>query len=429
VPRKPLSRIIVAAIMATVALTACGTREGGESAGGVTEIKLWTHNAGNKEELAAVEKFVKDFNASQQEFKVVTQAFPQAAYNDAVTAAAASGDLPCILDIDGPIVPNWAWANYLQELKLPAAVTDKLLPSVKGTYKDKLYSVGYYDVSLALFSRKSILDKNGIRVPTMDSPWTKDEFDAALVKLKGAGFNFPLDLGTGWAAEWWPYAYAPWLQSAGGDLIDRDSYKTAESKLNGPEAVAFFEYFQSLFTRGLVNKKESEAREGFDQGKIPISWNGGWAAAASRTKFGADLLILPPVDFAQGPKVGGASWQWGLSTKCKGRQAEGGQKYLEFTLSAKNIAAISEATKTIPATDEAAALTKDFGPNGQLKIFQEFSKKYAVLRPPTPAYPVISTIFDKAARDIMNGGDVKRTLDQAVREIDQNIKSNSNYGF
>jgi multiple sugar transport system substrate-binding protein len=429
VPRAPLTRIIVAAVVAVFALTACGTRDGGETAGGVTEIKLWTHNAGNKEELAAIETFVKEFNASQSDFKIITQAFPQAAYNDAVTAAAASGDLPCLLDMDGPIVPNWAWANYLQELKLPAAITDKLLPSVKGTYKDKLYSVGYYDVSLALFSRKSVLDKHGIRVPAMDRPWTRDEFDAALVKLKGAGFNYPLDLGTGWAAEWWPYAYAPLLQSAGGDLINRDNYKTAEGKLNGPEAVAFFEYFQSLFTRNLVNKKESEARESFDQGKVAVSWNGGWAAAASKAKYGADLLILPPVDFGQGPKVGGASWQWGLSANCKGRQAEGGLKYLEFTLSAKNIAAIAEATATIPATDEAAALTKNFGPNGQLKILQEFTKEYAVLRPPTPAYPVISTIFDKAARDIVNGGDVKRTLDQAVREIDQNIKSNSNYGF
>jgi multiple sugar transport system substrate-binding protein len=227
----------------------------------------------------------------------------------------------------------------------------------------------------------------------------------------------------------WPYAFAPWLQSAGGDVIDRSTYKTAEGKLNGPEAVAFFQYFQSLFTRDLVNKKESEAREGFDQGKIPISWNGGWAASQAKSKYGDDLLILPPVNFGQGPKVGGASWQWGLSSGCKGKQTEGGLKYLEFTLSAKNVAAISEATKNIPATDEAAALTKDFGAQGQLKVFHDFSRNYAVLRPPTPAYPVISSIFDKAARDIVNGGDVKKTLDQAVKEIDQNIKSNNNYGF
>jgi multiple sugar transport system substrate-binding protein len=429
VTRTPLSRIIVAAAVAAVALSACGTREGGETAGGVTELKLWTHNAGNPNELPAVEKWVSDFNASQSDFKVVTQAFPQAAYNDAVTAAAASGDLPCILDIDGPIVPNWAWAGYLQELKLPAATTDKLLPSVKGTYKDKLYSVGHYDVSLALFSRKSVLDKNGIRVPTMDQPWTRDEFDAALVKLKGAGFAYPLDLGTGWAAEWWPYAYAPMLQSAGGDVIDRGSYTTAEGKLNGPEAVSFFQWFQSLFSRNLVNKKESEAREGFDQGKIPISWNGSWGAPTSIEKHGNDVLILPPVDFGQGPKVGGASWQWGLSSNCKGRQTEGGHKFLEFTLTKENVAAISKATKNIPATEEAAALTEDYAASGKFAIFKEFSAKYAVMRPPTPAYPVISTVFDKAARDIMNGGDVKKTLDQAVKEIDQNIKSNNNYGF
>ena len=60
----------------------------------------------------------------------------------------------------------------------------KYLPSTVGKYKDKTYSYGYYDVALVMVTRKSILEKYGIRVPTIDQPWTKDEFTAALKKIK-----------------------------------------------------------------------------------------------------------------------------------------------------------------------------------------------------------------------------------------------------
>ena len=74
---------------------------------------MWTHNAGNKAELAAITQIVDDYNASQTKYKVEIQAFPQDSYNQSVVSAAAAKKLPCILDIDGPNVPNWAWAGYL----------------------------------------------------------------------------------------------------------------------------------------------------------------------------------------------------------------------------------------------------------------------------------------------------------------------------
>ena len=118
---RPLAWTSVVALVAVLVLAGCGGKApsggGGTSSGG--ELTLWTHNAGNKEELAIVNQIVSDYNASQTKNKVKVQAFPQAAYNDAVTAAATSKKLPCILDIDAPIVPNWAWAGYLAKLDLP----------------------------------------------------------------------------------------------------------------------------------------------------------------------------------------------------------------------------------------------------------------------------------------------------------------------
>jgi multiple sugar transport system substrate-binding protein len=129
----------------------------------------------------------------------------------------------------------------------PAAYA-KFLPGPIGTYNGKVYSVGLWDAAVAMVARKSVLDANGIRIPTVDKPWTGEEFDAALVKLQASGkFEYPLDLGMAWKGEWYPYAFSPFLQSFGGDMIDRNGYTTADKALNGEAAVKFGKWWQHLF--------------------------------------------------------------------------------------------------------------------------------------------------------------------------------------
>jgi multiple sugar transport system substrate-binding protein len=82
----------------------------------------------------------------------------------------------------------------------------------------------------------------------------------------------------------------------------------------------------------------------------------------------------------------------------------------------------------IPATEETAAMSPGWEQGGDKRFFLDESQKFALIRPPTPAYPYITTTFAKAAQDIVAGGDAKKILDQAAKNIDQNLKSNNNYG-
>ena len=123
---------------------------------------MWTHNGGNAEELAVVEKVVEDFNA-QSEKQIAIASFPPASYNDAIVAAAASGDLPDILDLDGPIMPNWAWSGYLAPLEMDPEVIDAMLPTTVGRFKDQIYSVGPYDTAMAILARKCALEAAAVR--------------------------------------------------------------------------------------------------------------------------------------------------------------------------------------------------------------------------------------------------------------------------
>lgn len=419
-------RLAVGLLAAALPLSMAACGKGGSSSAGAAdgELTMWTHNAGNKGELAAITQIVDDYNASQTKYKVKIQAFPQDSYNQSVVAAAASKKLPCILDIDGPNVPNWAWAGYLAPLEGMDDTLSKFLPTVLGKYDEKTYSYGYYDVALVMVTRKTILDKHGIRVPTVDQPWTKDEFSAALAKLKASGeYQNALDIATSFTGEWWPYAYSPMLQSFGGDLIDRNGYESAEGVLNGPKAVEWATWFRSLVTDGFVPLKSgADPAKDFINGKTAILYNGTWTAVDTRKAFGEDTLFLPPPDLGTGPKIGGGSWQWGISTNCA--DPAGAMDYMKFAAQDKYVASVARDTNNIPATDAAAAQVKGYEEGGENQVFLEYAKKFAVLRPVTPGYPFIATEFTKTAQDILNGADPKAALDQAVKNIDANQKSN-----
>jgi multiple sugar transport system substrate-binding protein len=396
-----------------------------------TELSLWYHGAGNKVEREILTGIIDDFNGSQSDWKVVLEEFPQAAYNDSVTAAALSNSLPDILDMDGPNMPNWAWSGYLQPLKLPEEKIANFLPGAIGKWQGELYSVGLWDAAVAIYARRSVLEEHDIRVPTLEKPWTGDEFTAALEKLKASGkFDYAIDVGMADKTEWYTYAFSPFLQSFGGDLIDRDSYTTAEGVLNGDAAVKFGEWWQALFTKELApgsSQSPSDHETGFLDGKYALQWMGNWVAVPALEKFGDDLLFLPAPDFGNGPKIGAASWQLGISAKSE--HPDGAAAFIEFAIQDKYLAEFSDAIGLIPATSTAAEMTKNYKSGGPLAVFFELSEKQATLRPVTPAYAFISPTFMKAVADIADGADVDDTLDTAVDAINADIERNNGYGF
>lgn len=397
----------------------------GSASASAATVTMWSHAAGNEQEIATVNEAIADFNASQSDYEVVLEEFPQESYNDSIAAAAASNSLPCIVDVDGPIMPNWAWAGYLQPISISAELEDSLIAGAKGYYDGQLYSAGAWDAAVGIFVRESTLDAVGARVPTVDSPWTLEEFDALLAAVDATGdYDYAIDWGNGWTGEWFPYAFSPLMQSFGGDLIDRSTYESADGVINSPESVAFGEWFGSTFADGYANPAQTGDRTEFGAGTIAIQYNGNWAAVAALAEV-EDLLILPSPDFGQGTKIGAASWQFGVSSTCD--QVDGANQFIEFILQDKYIVAFSERIGLIPATATAAAQVPNYAAGGPLADFVAFSSEFAVKRPETPAYLSISTIYEKAIADIINGADAQQALDAAADEIDANLADNNFY--
>lgn len=392
------------------------------------EIRVWRHDTGDAD-MAAGKAAVDRFNRAQDHWKVVVEAIPQGSYTESITAAAMVGQLPCVIAMDQPTVPNFAWAGHLRPLDglLPADALAKLMEGGRGTYRGKLYSVGQFDVALALYSRRSQLAALGVRVATIDQPYSAAEFHDILGKAKLSGrYRFPLDLNGRFKGEWVSYAFAPWLQSAGADLIDRSNYLRVDGVLNSDAAIGVGRYYGRLFKDRLAERHPADEKA-FEQGRALFHYTGSWKAREYGEQFGADLVVMPPPDFGHGPKIGAASWQWGITRSC--RQPEAAAAFLAHLISTPELAAASDMTGLVPVSAESAALTQHYRPGGDWRIYFEFARRYAVPRPATPAYPAMSSAFEQALNDIRSGKDAAEALDQAVEATEHNLARNNGYGF
>ena len=418
-------RLFIGAFMLLL-VAGCGDAERGTHA--VPVVEVWAH-AGQQSERATLQGQVARFNAANTDFRINLTLIPEGNYNAQVQAAAVAGALPDLLEFDGPFLYAYVWQGRLRPLDdlLPDAVLGDLLPSIvaQGSYHGRLWSVATFDSGLGMYADRARLARAGIRIPTLERPWGLREFEAVLTRLASHDADGQvLDLKLNYAGEWYTYAYSPLLQSAGGDLVDRGDFRRAGGVLNSPAAVAALQALQGWIREGRVDPNVDDAA--FVTGRVALAFGGHWNYARYREHYGDDLLLLPLPDFGRGPKTGQGSWCWAVTIDSKRLQAAA--RFLTFVLRPEEVLAMSAANGAVPATRTAIEGSPRYAPGGPLHlVVRQLMGGYAVPRPPTPAYPVITAEFQAAFDRIRSGSDVGAALDRAARLIDLEIEDNRGY--
>lgn len=398
---------------------------------GKTTVTAWFHD-GQGTERKVLETQVAAFNAASDDVRVKLVVLPETDYGALVQSAADSGDLPDLLDFDGPNLYSYAWSGKLRPLDscLPRAIRADLLPSIRaqGSYASRLWGVGTFDSGLGLFVRPSILRKVGARIPTSAADaWSATEFTTILRRLRAAGYDHPLDLklaGLQTRNEFPTYAFAPILWSAGGDLIDRRSYRTAEGALNGDAAVGALTTLQGWVEDGLVDPNVDD--RAFVAGRSPISWVGHWDLLRYTAAFPGDVQLAPLPRFGPESRTGMGSWQWGLPAGAADGDAV--WRFLEYLLKPAEILRMTAANGAIPARRSTLSQTIAFRTGGPERLYaDQLIEGVAITRPSTPAYPAITEAFAIAIAHIVEGKDVRQELDRAVSAIDRDIAENDGY--
>lgn len=212
-------------------------------------LKAWAH-AGRQSERDTIRRQIEDFNGSRKQVEIDLTLLPEGSYNSQVQAAALAGELPDILEFDGPFVYSYVWQGHLASVGnlISEQTRTNTIPSIiaQGTYRESLYSLGMYDSGLALYARRSKLEDVGARIPeTPQDAWTVNEFEEILADLaEQDGDGQVLDLKLNYRGEWYTYAFMPALVSGGGDLIDRTDYQTASGFLDGGNSMRVMRTFQ-----------------------------------------------------------------------------------------------------------------------------------------------------------------------------------------
>lgn len=397
----------------------------------LTVLHVWAH-AGQEAERQVLQAQLERYNQQSDNAQLKLTFIPERDYNAQVQAAALAGDLPDVLEFDGPYLYNYIWQQHLMPLEdvLPSSLLDDLLPSIvaQGSYGQHLYSVGVYDSGLGLYARKGALQKIGARIPeSAADAWSIDEFNQILGQLAAMDDDQSvLDLKLNYSGEWYSYGFSPVLQSAGADLIDRRSYQVSDGTINSPAAVSAMQQLQSWIQRGYVDANLDDAA--FTRGRVALSWVGHWEYERYRNVHKEDLLVLPLPDFGQGSRTGQGSWNWGISRHS--RHPRVAAKFIDFLMQTDEVLAMCDANGAVPGTKSAVQQSTLYSRQGPLALFAgQLMQGVSVPRPKTPAYPVITTEFQNAFQQIRNGGDAKQALDVAAQKIDQDIRDNQGYPF
>jgi multiple sugar transport system substrate-binding protein len=393
-------------------------------------VAVW-FNAGLGQALTAMKLNIEDFHAAQSTYTVDMTIVPEGTYADAIRVAGTTGDLPCLLLLDGPLVPHFAWLGYLRPLDrfVSKELKADFLPSMiaQGTYRERLYALGAYDSGLAIFGNRRHLRAARVRMATVERPWTLGEFEGALERLSTVpGVEYALDMKVNYGrGEFYTFAFSPILQSMGGDLIDRRTYQSAKGVLDGPQSVAAMKRLQSWFQKGWVNPRPADDDD-FTSGRAALSWVGHWAYARYAGALGKDLVLLPMPDLGRGPKTGLGAWTFSVCSSC--RDPAGAWALLRYILRRDKILRWTALHSGVPARKSALAQSPLYAPGGALNIYvQQAQRGWPVPRPITPAYAAITAAFAEAVDDIIKGGDVQTELTNAADKIDQDIRTHLGY--
>jgi len=176
----------------------------------ITELDYFTSSGGN----AAVNWYNKKFEAAHPNITVKRQVVPYANLITKVLQEASAGDLPNIVMLDNPNVPEVAATGQLKPLDgLPGFTTSGYIPGATSecTYQGKQYCYPIGTNTIGLFYNKAMFAAKHLSPP---ATWAQLQSDAKALTsghTYGIAFDATSDEQSTWQLE-------PFFWSQGGNL-------------------------------------------------------------------------------------------------------------------------------------------------------------------------------------------------------------------
>jgi N,N'-diacetylchitobiose transport system substrate-binding protein len=242
-----ITRLVAAAAVAALALTACGSSDGASDASGSsgagkgkTEVRLWLVGTDTPQEVRDYAKAT--FEKENPGATLVIEEQVWDGLVDKLTTALSGNDSPDVVEVGNTQAVAFTSAGAFEDIsdKYEDLGGDDLLKGFvdSGSYDGKFYAAPYYAGSRLVFYRKDLFQKAGVQVPQ-----TLDQYVADGIKLKSSmgqkdfsGIYFP---GQDWRNA------LPYIWAAGGDLAVQNGDQW-QGALSTPESVKGLEQVQQV---------------------------------------------------------------------------------------------------------------------------------------------------------------------------------------
>ena len=359
------------------------------------------------------------WNQEHPDLTIARQAIDRSdsyAYENKITTATTSNDLPDILFVDGPTVSYYAANGTIIPIDDVYTDEDKkdFMPSSiqQNTYDDHLYAIGPTESSVALYYNKDYLDKAGIEYPSdtdIKKAWTWDQFDENAKKLTTddyVGTNIVMDKGEGLI-----YALEPFFLENGANFVSDDGSK-ADGYVNSKESVETMEYLNKFIQEGLANV--DPVKDEFLNGKAATMLGGSWNIAdleKSDLNWGVSYYPVSNDGKAVSPT---GDWTAAVTKDCE--DPDSAKQVLQYLMSTDNVADYASAIAK-PASRTSSYDKMTGWDEGARKLFLWQLQNTGVARPRTPSYSVLSQGFATAILNVFSGSDAQTELDTVASDF------------
>lgn len=393
-----------------------------------TTITVWCTDGA---ETQIYTEMWNQFNANNTDIQVNYLFFAQDELLNKLATSGDAGDTPDLVVVDGLMIP------YFQDLEMIACldeyITDELKADVldsvwaENTYDGSIYGVAQFDSGMALWTRKSVLEELGVRIPTSyTEAWTLEEFEDILAKAKEAGWTYPLYIRQNKTSSLY-FNLMPVLASFGGDFLSRETY-TAVGTLDSDETIAAYQWIKDMIDAGYINAAcdYEDAFYGADRHEAIFSMLGHWKYSDHVGAYGDDAIIVPMPDFGKGVYTCSGSTVDVMTTAAVERGvADQAWAVLEYMMSPEAIQMVCEVNGGVPARSSVMDSMEQWQEGGRLYLYREqLEAGISYLRPITPAHSTVYNAVAQVATDILAGGDPATLLHDAAEEVDEVIYEN-----
>lgn len=425
--KKAASMILAGAMV--FGLVGCGSSSSangskGKSADGIVNLTIWSPTDTEAIEAWWVEK-LNQWNEENPEIQVSREAIDRSdsyAYENKISTATTSNDLPDILYVDGPNVSYYAVNGLIVPIGSYFSENDiqDFMPCTiqQGTYDDELYALSATESSVALFYNKDYLDKAHIAYPSdvdISGAWNWSQFYDNAAKLttdEYVGTNIIMDKGEGLIyalGQFWTVNEAQFVSADGS---------SAEGYINSEASVETAEYLAKFIENGYANL--DPIKDEFMNGYAATMLGGSWNIAvleASDINWGVSFFPVSDSGKASSPT---GDWSAAVTKNCSDVDAAG--KFLNWLMTPENVATYAAAIAKPASRTSAYDLMEgwDEGPRA-LMLWQ--LQNTGTARPSTPSYSVLSNDFAAAMLNIFTGADAQAEFDIVAENFDENFET------